>query len=160
MQHAEINDSRKRDISSLRTILKIWFWENDKCNLLLENVLNEEFDLPSSWHNHIIISITKNVDNRMPPKFGEWNQWQLIDFVSYMCVSRTKSTSNQRPANIQASAEYYVYQFGGRHSHTQITNWWHHKPRSWPPIIHYGSTLSLYSTATWIHCGSVRQIFS
>ena len=147
-------------ICSLRTIFKIWFWENDKCNLLHENVLNEEFVLPSPWHNHNIILITKNVDNRMPPKVGEWNQWQSIDFVSCMCVSRTKSTSSQRPANIQASAEYHIYQFWGRHSHTQIIDWWHHKQRSWPPIIHCGSMPSQYSIATWIHCGSMRQMFS
>jgi hypothetical protein len=34
----------------------------------MKNDLKEELDLPSSCHYHVIISITKNVDNRMPPK--------------------------------------------------------------------------------------------
>ena len=43
----------------------------------------------------------------------------------------------------------------GRHSHTQTIYRWHHKQRSWPPIIHYGSMPSKYSIATrnrlWIY---------
>ena len=88
---------------------KEWFWETDKCNFLHENDLKEELDLLSPCHYHVIILITKNVDNRMPPKVWEWNQWQSKDFVSWMCVSRTKSTSTRRPANNQASAEYHIY---------------------------------------------------
>ena len=99
--------------------------------------------------------MTKIMGNRMPPKVWGWNQWQLIDFVSCMCVSRTRSTPNQKPVNNQASAEYHIYQFWGRNSHTQITDWWHYRHGSWPPIIHYGSMPSKYSIATrntlWIY---------
>ena len=109
-------------------------------------------------HHQYIIMTTKIMGNRMPPKVWGWNQWQLIDFVSCMCVSRTRSTSNRKPANNQASAEYHIYQFWGRHSHTHITKWWHCRHGSWPLIIHYGSMPSKYNIATWIHCGSMREI--
>ena len=93
----------------------------------------------------------------MPPKVWGQNQWQQKDFVNCMCVSETRSAPNRKPANNQASAEYHIYQFWGRHSHTQIIDWWHHKQRPWPPIIHCGSMPSKYSIATWIHCGSMRK---
>jgi len=49
--------------------------------------------------------------------------------------------------------------FWGRHSHTQIIDWWNHKQRSWPPIIHCGSMPWQYIIATGIHSGSMRQKF-
>ena len=102
--------------------------------------------------------MTKITCNRMPPKVWGRNQLQPKDFVSYMCVSETRSTPNRKPMNNQASAEYHIYQFWGRHSHTQITDGWHYRHGSWPPIIHCGSMPSKYSIATGIHCGSMREI--
>jgi hypothetical protein len=34
----------------------------------MKMIFKEELDLPSSCHYHVIISITENVDNIMPPK--------------------------------------------------------------------------------------------
>ena len=74
MQPAGMKDSRRRVYMEPANYFQNMILRNDKCNLLQENVLNEEFDLPSPCHNHNIILITKNVDNIMPPKVEEWNQ--------------------------------------------------------------------------------------
>jgi hypothetical protein len=69
MQPAEIKYFRRAIyMQSAYYLQKCDFEKLISVTFFMKNDLKEELDLPSSCHYHVIISITKNVDNRMPPK--------------------------------------------------------------------------------------------